>query len=496
MKHKSNNKKPMVSTNNSASYANYFNRVTGLNGNAARISFYNPVGLSVGTDFFGEVSTLIDRVPGIIRIGFVPGVGYASSNADAVNVASKGILAYLTSNIGRPYSYDPQDLMEMIFSYECCVLHLVKLSRVIGIAQLVSGENRYIPEDLIRAAGFDPVIKNDLPKARWLFNYYANQLNKINVPDVFSSFKWHIKLLSKVIRDSDNLKAQLYVLDSDVYYIYDEVEGQCRANKYSGVMTLSNWETIMTNMLNALVNSQTVGNMSSDIKKAFDNMIQLPRIEENYITPIDKDDQLLSLIHNLTLVGPVLTGSSGDGIKIESLNLTQDPQNSNLLWKPEFNVTGDPDVNRLKSGIKVTKVLDMSMDNPSEDDVLLATRGKINLVEAGNGKFAMCGTELYTIATIYIHTTTSSPSTYEYYTWKIFSDPSMLMSTITLIEVFDWSPRVMFQYRMTVGSQARDFPVTLGEIRNYTVVNDDILKRITDGALASIYNIPEIGILK
>lgn len=426
-----------------SNYVSYFNRIPGLNSNAANISFYNPVGLAVGDNFFGGISGL-KIVPGIMRIGFVPGPGYASSRNDAANVAAKGVLAYMTSNIGRSYTYDPQDFAQMLFAYESCILHLVKLSRAIGISELVSDENRYIPEDLLYAIGFEKL--DDLPKAKWNFNYFANQLNKINFPDLFTNYKWHTKLLSKVIRDSDNLKSQLYVLDSEGYYIYTEKEGKCKFTKYPKTMDLAAWITIMDSMLQPLIESETVGHMSSDIKSAFkDNLYRLPMIENQYLTPIDKDDDLLELIHNITLNGPLVTSNSLEGVLTSSLDISQDITTSSLIWRPKYAVTGTDNVNRLHTGIAVAAVLDMKNDNPTQDSILLATRGKTTIRDVSQDSFEIfCGTEFFTNATIYIRRpaeATPTPITTD--TWTSMSLWSNFAKLITVYDVFDWSPRVM-----------------------------------------------------
>lgn len=478
-----------------SNYVSYFNRIPGLNSNAANISFYNPVGLAVGDNFFGGISGL-KIVPGIMRIGFVPGPGYASSRNDAANVAAKGIVAYITSNIGRSYTYDPQDFTQMLFAYESCILHLVKLSRAIGISELVSDENRYIPEDLLYAIGFNKL--EDLPKAKWNFNYYANQLNKINFPDLFTNYKWHTKLLSKVIRDSDNLKSQLYVLDSEGYYIYSETEGKCKFTQYPKTMGLAEWITIMDSMLNPLIESETVGHMSSDIKNAFrDNLYRLPMIENQYLTPIDKDDELLELIHNITLNGSLVKSRDMEGVDITSLDITQDIQTSTIVWTPTYSVTGTDAINRLHRGIAVSCVLDMKNDNPSQDNVLLATRGKATVRDISTDKFQIfCGTEFFTVATIYIRRpseTTPTPLVVD--TWTAMSLWSNFAKVITAYDVFDWSPRIMITEKEYTGGKDVYTSAVLGEIRNYTFVSDSILERITEGALASVYNIPQIGII-
>lgn len=310
-------------------------------------------------------------MPGIMTIRLIPSVGKSTDAFTPINVASRAIYDKVNYKNSRNFSYEAPDLMMYLCSIASAYSYHAYLSRIYGVLNTFSQTNRYIPDALVKAMGANPSdLRKQMADFRYYINYFARKVNTFVVPVGISFFEQAYWMYSNVYMDADSIKAQLYVYAPFAFWRYNET-----GTEYGGSLvpyTISNaWTTgaslndlidFGNNLLEPLFRSQDINNISTDVMKAFENqIITLPDITSDFAVVPVYNPEVLTQIHNAYAPGDIAL-TQGRGA------VTQDPNDGTLRYTLLTNS------DRVKLHAHADILIDMPMDNPSPEDVAVATR--------------------------------------------------------------------------------------------------------------------------
>lgn len=259
-----------------------------------------------GQQMFGQD----ESVPGVMVLDWVPSIG--GDDFTAVNQAANSMYSFIVHANSRNYKYDPNDLMLMILAGANAFSGFAEGVRVFGVMNRYNGIDRYTPQALVKALGFDfDDLRDNLSQMWFDLNHLANQLQQIWIPNVMPVVERWFWMNSNIYRDSTSAKAQYYVFRQAVFYTLNETYSsngtaltintahihKPRDRKWSDYMAG------MNEMLNALINAQDRGMIFGDILNAYgaDKLYAVSSIDVNYATPISYNAEVLSQIENASV---------------------------------------------------------------------------------------------------------------------------------------------------------------------------------------------------
>lgn len=249
------------------------------------------------------------HVPGICAITLAPSIGYTSQYNDPINLAARNLYAYVTHANSRNASYEANDLMIYILA----VGELFKMwqagARAYGVARNYTPLNRYTPDKLLAAMGFNAdSVASELNDFRAQLNLLASKISSLVVPSSIAYVIREFTLFSQLYTDDVNSRAQMYLFRPAGYLRYNETlneqGGGLDYHSWTGQFTVSDYIKTLNNMANAILSSQYMNIMAADIIKAFgDNLYALSEIPEDYqVIPV-YDQNMLEVISNINIVG-------------------------------------------------------------------------------------------------------------------------------------------------------------------------------------------------
>lgn len=364
---------------------------------------YDPVSVGIPT---------ISRMPGILRINVLPGPGYSDGTLDgqisAVNVAARDIYSYIRYANSGHSNYDPADLMMYMLAIDEVYMELADAQRAYGVLNLINPQNRYVPQALVEALGWDyaDLIAN-MAQFRFAINSAAARIAALNMPMGFPYFDRHRWLFSNIYVDGTSPKAQIILLNKVGSRIYNETVETGSALQFSarvGQLTVASWSARITNMINALVGSEDCGIISGDILKAFgtDKCYAAQYMPDNYYVVPSYDEEVMAQIANAT----VFEG-------VDSVDITQDPNinKGTIIYKPTVFITGNSKSPLTKLVSELGKqIISLQKNEVTPEDTIIATRltstlSKVDPVTSTEmpvmtGHIDTCGSEIATGAQV------------------------------------------------------------------------------------------------
>lgn len=260
----------------------------------------------------------LQSAPGIMTIHYVPTIGSVEEQStSAINMAAIQLFAYQRSRNSRSASYDAPDLMMYFLAMRSAYALYAKMVRIYGTMNLASPLSRYLPVALVKAQGVDyDDLMTNMAQFHYLVNQFAYKLGQLNMPAGMSVIDRNIWLNSNIFMDSSTPKSQIYLYDQSVFHRYSEANENTAAtlipkywedfaaNKTKG-MTVSEMSTLVTDILQPLLESEDIGTISADILKAYglENCISVSPIAENYMVMPTWSKEVLSQIENTWLAG-------------------------------------------------------------------------------------------------------------------------------------------------------------------------------------------------
>jgi hypothetical protein len=328
-----------------------------------------------------------------------------------------------------------------------------------------------------------------------------------------SYFLRHAWMYQNVYMDEDNPKAQLflfvpaylykYALDANqagmlkVRPISAKLAGNGKA--FTGGLAELNIDDIRAlgdELINTMLMQEDVGIMSGDILKAYgsEKLYRFSQIGEEYgVTPV-YSEEVLGQFHNLSIVGrcPVKkTGTNTYEHSIEALDITQDTSigSGNLIFTPCFAAAID---------LNYSQFLDTWKQDVTPEDSLVNSRLMtwLNVVgdtiKNGSETYTQCpcqlsssGSEL--VLDVVIQTLTTEGILYNINCRKFYdaNDPQQY-NTIA------WPYSTKFNQFPLLRQFTADGSLVsvMGEMSNYTVINEQEMAALHNSALLSMFGVP------
>lgn len=496
-------------------------------------------------------------VPGVCSIGILPIPIVSNSSNDPVNITSRAFFSnVLRANSRSNPDYEASDLMVYLIAVANAWSALYWCRRLYGMCNAYSQYNRYLPQALVMADGvdFEDLLSN-LAKFRYEINAFAVQLATYAVPNNIPYFKRMAWLFNNVYTDDPTRRASIYMYHPEGFGMWSDSGSSGSQIDFGGfqtvhadstdmygaytrvdnsLMTVSEIISMLRQLITKLRDSTDVNNMSGDILKAYgpENILIPDTIDYEYTVYPEYVPEVLTQIHNMTLNGMVV-------ISDEGTLLTQDQNTLNLYTEVGFQPWGAGGIinsehnywqyiaNKAGAG---SNILDLHVDNPTSDDVLVATRLMVtnkayDYHVSGSTYKAMTvqygGMDVGTVAYVidFDPTTkqfriTAPISTFRFCgknyaapndTWAPTSPESSSMlatdfgiansdfiDVITRYGVFEERPKLVIDSGGDNYDASPELPFS--DVDNYVVINRSELSRIHQAAMFSLFNVPKIAI--
>lgn len=350
----------------------------------SRISTMQPIGSKVPSPVIGpEYWT----PAGIMRIDYIPYFGAITSPVDALNVAAKKLYDEINSKNSRNPSYDPSDLMIYVIAVaNAWALHSY-VKRIVGMYNTFIPLNKYWWQQVMISMGIAPISTNeDIIKWRNLLNRMAIKLNNLIVPNNIPYFQRAYMMSEFVYADAPLAKASLFYYNPIALMKYEyDTDGGTQIGQLvnvttpwfnkEGEVTPERVENFFNDLTKNLFNDSDINTMSADIMKAYglENCFRLPLVDESYSMLPFYDEMMAMELHNARFCYSMYDHVLND----EAYSIKQDMVSNSL--SSDFLVTinttyGDAPILYGGSHLHKSIPLDFWKDDPSEDEVMEATR--------------------------------------------------------------------------------------------------------------------------
>lgn len=515
----------------------------------ANYNWYNPLGMKFPYYLKTVPNAEITSVPLLAVFDVCPTIGVTNDPTSATNLQARTMYNYIVRINNKNVSYEPVDLQIAILAEQSLYSFLVWAGRLYAMANTMSTFHRAIPEIWLEANNVDV---EDMRKKRsdyraWLNNFSA-RAGLLAMPANMSFYNRPIELFSNVYADENNIKSQFYMFRPTHFWAFDEFGPNGGRlipvpllNKEPSTIPASynQWGDNITNfpargkmkvddiiamgnrLLEPLLSSEEIGNISADIYKAYGpgNLIKMPIMAEDaQITPWH-DYKILSMIENMNIIPKARTiNSSGSAVGMFYPTLDQDPNfnKGNLTFKyygyidSTSNITAHNEVQQGYAEMySQNYMLNMHNDDtPSTDDVMNVTRWipttNLNMTEYGPAALAevtSCGTELITDLNIYrlkwssdksnntTYDVTNMPSSIAYGN-SMFGIYTGVLDRLVMLEQFNYHPMFRYLDIVTYGSSSAYYERLFASLDQYTFLSHDNIRRLHDVALAGQFNVP------
>lgn len=394
-------------------------------------------------------------VPGVMRIDYVPTLGYSADVNDAVNICARNIYSFIKSFNSRAKTYDAPDLMLYIISMNSALTYHAWMKRLYGLMNTTSYTNRYYPASVVRAAGgdYDNLLGN-ITQLRAYINNFAIRLKALPIPDGFNIFKRHEWLTSGVYLDSkDSLKPQSYVFTPSTFYRFgvdEDGAGFCIAHKLlNREMTFNDIVNFGEELISPILSGageEDFNLIGADILYSYgvDKVRRATTIDESYNILPTYDEWVNDQINNIRCYGDP---------DIVSLTIRQDPTKNYLIQMPVIHISENKPWNEMVMDQRVN----LFSTDTSPEHIIEATRFMYipEVREYSHDRQVLpvsCGTELVTGMQVYYYATLTGKAE----DWKLFRSP-IWTSVITAA----FFPSSDFDIDPATGKIYKDTSITL-----------------------------------
>lgn len=470
-------------------------------------------------------------VPGVMSFHWYPYVG--SGFGAPVNQAANSVYSFTVHANSRNQSYDAPDEMMLILAGASLFSFIALGIRAYGLMGNYSQLDRYTPDALLAASGFDPAdLRANYSHMLFDLNNLIAQSKQVWVPADMPVFQRWFWLNSNIYKDAGSLKAQYYVFAPTVVLQWDVAPSPNGASCLTAIpwmnyktviassdqaleVTLKTWEeyrTIAQSLIDALVNSQDRGIIFGDILKAYgaERLFSIKPLDWQYTVSPVYDSEVLTQIENATFwhynpsdqyVGPELLKPG----------IYQRPTDSRIFqvvrYLVDSSVVGKSSIGEMAPN---TQVLNFHQtETPTPSQIMVATRlkssgymatasGSIGSSSGHSYAPAHCGTEFLTDSFIVQYGGSQ-------HVIRMYANPAVYPQSGTNISLikyflynsFDWCPSIYASSTYTVPDtitldQAIDRPFSLAvvDFDNYTFVSVKDLDIMNTTAVYSEFGVP------
>lgn len=505
----------------------WYGRDARLLEDAARVPFSLPFGAHL--DFFEGVSVMpgptspssslgVRGIPGVCSLVIKPTAGYAGDKTAPLNVCANALYTHVRYiNSGRK-NYDPADLMLYTAAFGEIYSFITWCQRLYQYAFMYSQRNWFIGKDVILAnrVNADNLVTN-LANFRYWLNSIINKVSSFCIPGDIYYFKRRVFMFSNYYLENGygNLKDQIYQFIPAGFYAfaYDSnsagklAYNTLPAGDANGLLTIDHIAAYFEQILMGnITGDEDFGLMSGDILKAYgDNIIHIAQMEpEGGLLPVH-DPYVLSQFKNAHIY-PVYCGDSTKTYKDAQGNshVFGDIEQSTdgLLLLCEGIDWSTAAGKRLGTLAGAKKILTVENPDPGVGDVIEATRLMpfLGLYPNNDGSgtyfYSLNGGTEIVIGMIITQTPAANGHTINYipYNANVFSSAEIAASSHRLVrnlEAFKYAP-VVYESDIDSNDVLTYFAV-MSNLDNTTFVDSNILKRLHDTALLSLFYVPGVS---
>lgn len=478
----------------------------------SRISTLQPIGGKMPSPLSHKVFW---TPSGIARFDYLPFFGTVDSAVDALNIAAKKLYDEINSKNSRNPSYDPSDLMIYVIAVANAWAIHSYVKRIVGMYNTFIPLNKYWWNTVATSMSISDIsTQEDIIKWRNLCNRMALKLNNLIVPDNIPYFKRAYMMTEFIYADAPVAKASLFYFAPAALlkYEYDEEQIGRLKNEVTpwGDNTIVNRvtpemvEDYFNRMTVNLFNDSDINTMSADIMKAYgiDHCFRLPMIDESYALLPFYDEMLSSELHNARMCYALYNTYESDPYVLK-----QDMKSNCLVSDYTCTIdraAGDAAIlyNDAHEGKSVP--LDFWKDNPSEEEVMEATRLTYIASNFNDTKDAAHPTvDLYACCEVLILDTFYEFGENAFNAWQlenksacvypVINDWKAFLDQLSKVSKVSSSPLVFAinpSLSSTIVNRDAMIPTSqelLSDTTNYTVIDDVTLKNMHDAATLSIF---------
>lgn len=360
------------STRNAFEWYNRFEQYTKY---AGTIPFGIPSGMSLPL-----VSNTINgknTIPGIMSLYFIPSIGYSADRNSPINRSAVRWYSMLRRAQKASADYDSQDMMMAYMAIDSLAMFHEVGKRIIGIANLNSVLNRYVPEGLLKAMHVDPIDVRDNIADWWGYvNKFAIDAGNVTMPKDIDLRDRHGWMCSGLYTDAAQERSQIYMFVPLGFWQYNNTVStgsqldwiQWPTDQSEKLMTLADYKVMGNALLNAVFADEDMATISGDTQNAIgvNSCYHFEQITSNYTIDALYSEIVLSQIENSRCCGPFASTYTPV--------ITQNPSVNNgaILYTPIHYYANNNETIDIFNHNKY--LLNFHMDNPQVENVIEATR--------------------------------------------------------------------------------------------------------------------------
>lgn len=489
---------------------------------AASFSYNSPIGDRIGVNFITSALDQIQEytanyVPGVCAFHIAPTIGKSIDSTSPANMAAQNIYSFVRYMNSGAKNYDQADLMLYLLAMDSVYSAWNWIKRIYGYISIYSQYSRYMPDALAVADNVDyNDIKQHLSDLRYSLNQWAAQITSFCVPATMTYFVRHSWMYSNVYKDSDTLKAQMYLFTPTYFWKYDETGSEyggqlvpVTINSHATTSAPDPWTyeglvELMRSLIDAVSYSEDIGVMSGDILKAYGDskLFKLSKVEPDYTVIPIYNEEVLNQMHNSTIIDFAVQADNGQQT-YPSATVTQDPNSGYLIFNPVTSA----------SYVALTNhVINMPWNDVTPANTMVATRLTAGFVwnQSTPTGYALYGSGIYGTECVternIVYVAENGQTGVRSFQRFFDSDNVVPIDTynVALVEInhlclitqFDWHP-LLHMFKVESSGSGRptrvDYRGIIGDMNNYTVISNEDLERLHKTAIMSEFDIPQLG---
>lgn len=482
----------------------WYNKQNQLVKDVTSIPFAYQLGKTVSVDIDSQGNQADFDIPGVMAISTIPIPGVAQSASDGVNIAATGLFQFVRKNLSTYANYAPADIMMCVLGIDNIYALYSHIKRAFGMVNLYSSVNLYYNKRLFKtiynfnSAAYDEFVKN-LNAYRGRFNNLIYKASALYLPTDFTITARHAWEYTNLFIDGDSVKSQLYAYTPAAIYMLDEtVSDQGTAlrpvplnNHAIGDSDIGcSMETLLTyfdQAIEAYRSSDSMNMIQADMRRAFEGRqyYGLTYLDENYMVLPVQSREVMSQIEN-TKIFPSPSVTANDAVG-KSWYITQSVNHNIIEFVPSWNQNQMPD--EVLHGFTGGLILNFHWDNPSQDDILVATRNLGTVLVNGNVRqLRTCGVDVVVGCDVLV-----GDEQFQLTSGALMQTGKprdQLAFLLYAWSSFDWAPIIWLNAGKSADTE-RLLP--LCDFDNFTVINPDLLGRMNDNILMNMWSIPQLG---
>lgn len=482
----------------------WYNKLATLIRDVARIPFSYQIGRPMYFDSF-DMPDL--NVPGILALDYICLPGIAKSATDGVNIAATALYQTIRKNLSTVAGYASADVMMYVLAVDSMIQLYNYIVRAFGTLNLYSSVNYNYGNALLEAQGFSPsslnFLRSNTSDYMSQFNQLVYKVSEIYLPTQFSIIDRHAWLFSNVFTDGESAKSQIYVHRPYSFYILDETSSEegTMLKVVERPSTMIAAIRLFDQMIDTFRNSDSMNKIAADMQRAIiGSTWKFAYIGPEYTIAPVISKEVLSQIENTTILN-IPT----------KYDITQSVDKNIILCNPEFlaessdysDMDNDPSTDYPVPNDLWNRpcVINMHWENPSADDIAVATRNMNMLVmdetDPSIMRLSSCGSDICVNADMYswnCDLNQTEVKTFGRFMTVLAADPdswySLLTPDLAKWMAFDWSPQLLLCGELNGWLTG---PAVLTEYSNFTQIDRELLDRIHNNIITSMWSLPQLG---